>query len=214
MKNNILCMVAVWALMSCIPSPVQDRPNSGVRSDNFSIAPEGTWLPNCQDVASAATDGALVAHQLKAVFAEQEPTFTLSHDFLSQNCKQDEAAVALHKRIKGKIKLGEHSNLDDGRRARAVEIEVSSESYTPKSKVGLTYLRMVVSDKMSGQLAIDKETVIPKDHMPYSKLYGMLVVKKNARNAMHVYLDPRQKSTKDIVPHLNDSNLYFHHITK
>ena len=75
-------------------------------------------------------------------------------------------------------------------------------------------MKLIVSDKLSADLAVDKEYVLPKDQMPFSKLHGMLVVKKNARNAMHIYLDVKKHSSKDILPHLNDSNLYMHFITK
>ena len=214
MKNNILYLVAMWALLACVPAPVQDRPSGGTLSDNFTIAPEGTWLPNCQDIATTATGEHIAAHQLKAVFADKKPTFTLSHSFLSQKCKEDKPAVALLKQIKGNITLGEHTDLDDGRRARLVELEVISESYTPKAKVGLTYLKLIVSDKLSADLAVDKEYVVPKELRAFDKLHGMLVVKKNARNAMHIYLNVKKQSSKEVLPHLNDSNLYMHYITK
>ena len=215
MKNYILCMVAMIALAACVPAPVQDRgTSSGTHSNEFSIEPEGTWLPNCHDVSAGTTAGGVVAHQLQIVFAEKEPTFSLMHDFLGQSCKEDKSTVALRKHLKGKITFGQHSNLDDGRRVRAVQVEVSSESYKPETDAGLNYLRQIVSDEMGSKLSIGKEFVVPKDHMPYSKLHGMLVVKKTARNAMHVYLDPQQKSAENIVPHLDDSNLYVRHITK
>ena len=215
MKNYIFCMVAMVALAACVPAPVRHRgTSSGASSTEFSIEPEGTWLPNCQDVSGGTKAGGVVAHQLQIIFAEKEPTFSLMHDFLAQGCKEDKPAVALRQQLKGKIALGQHSNLDDGRRVRAVEVEVSSESYQPNTDVGLNYLRQIVSTEMGSQLGIGKEFVVPKDHMPYSKLHGMLVIKTTARNAMHVYLDPQQKSAKDIVPHLDDSNLYVRHITK
>ena len=214
MKNNILYLVAMWALLACVPAPVQDRPSGGTLSDDFTIAPEGTWLPNCLDVADGTKTQGLVAHQLQAVFASQEPTFTLSRSFLSQNCKENKPAVALYRQTQGKIVLGAHSDIDEDRRGRVVEVEVSSESYTPKSDIGLTYLKLVINNELHGQLAVDKEFVVPADHMPYSKLHGMLVVKKNVRNAMHIYLAPDKKDAKDILPHLNPSNLYMHYITK
>ncbi len=213
MKNYILCMVAMVTLAACVPAPVRDRDtSSGASSDKFSIEPEGTWLPNCQN--SSAVSGGLVAHQLQIVFAKEEPTFSLKHDFLSQSCKEDKPAVALSRYLKGSITFGEHSNLDNGWRTRTIEVEVSTEVYKPEADAGLNYLRQVVSAEVSSQLGIGKEFVLPKDHMPYGKLYGMLVVRKNTRNAMHVYLDPRQMSAKDIAPHLNDNNLYVRHITK
>ena len=216
MKNYILYVAAMVALAACVPAPVQNRGDNSSVSSNFSIDPEGTWLPNCQDVSTATGVGGLMSYQLKIVFAEKEPTFSLVHDFLTQNCKakDEERKVALSKYLKGKITLGQHTNLDDGRRARVVEVDVSTESYKPATDVGVKYLKQIVSTEMGAQVAIGKELVVPQEFMPYKKLHGMLVVKKNARNAMHVYLDPKQKNAKDIEPHLNDSNLYLRHITK
>ena len=212
MKNHILCMVAMVALAACVPAPQDRGPASEVRGNEFSIEPEGTWLPNCQD--SRATVSGVVAYQRRIVFAEEEPTFSLRDDFLSQSCKESKPAVVLRKYLKGKITLGEHSNLDDGRRVRAAEVEVSTESFKPETDAGLNYLKDIVSTEMASQLSIGKEFVIPKDHMQYGKLHGMLVIKKDARNAMHVYLDPQQKTAKSIVSQLDDSNLYVRHITK
>ena len=213
MKNHILCMVAMVALAACVPTSVQNRgPASDVRSNEFSIEPEGTWLPNCQKSQMAA--GGVAAYQRQIVFAAEEPTFILMDDFLGQGCDESKRTVILRKYLKGKLTWGEHSNLDDGRRVRAVEVEVSTESFKPETDAGLNYLREIVSDAMASQLGIGKEFVIPKDHMQYSKLHGMLVVKKDARNVMHVYFDLQQKTAKSIVPHLDDSNLYVRHITK
>ncbi len=213
MKNNILCMVAMWVLVSCVPVPVRDRPTSGVRSD-FSIEPEGTWLIRCLDVASSAAGKAIVAHQMKVVFAAEEPTFTLSHSFLSQGCTDDQPEVALHRQIQGRIKLGEHADIDDSRRGRAVEVEISRDSYTPKTRTGLDYLRERLDDGVGSSPAVGEEMVIPENIRPYNKLYGTLAVAKAVRNAMHVYLGPQRKNIEDIVPHLNASNLYVRHITK
>lgn len=212
MKNYILCMVAMVALAACVPAPVQDRgPSSGTRSGDFSIEPEGVWMPNCQN--SGTTSGGVLAHQKKIVFSEKEPTFSLVHDFLDQICKKDKPTVVLRRHLNGKLVFGQHSNLDDGRRARVVEVEVSADSYTPKTDAGLKYLQQIVSTEVGSKLAIGKEFVVPKDYTP-SKLYGMLVVKKNMRNAMHVYLVPQQRTAKDIAQHLDDSNLYVRHTTK
>lgn len=213
MKNHILCMVAMVALAACVPAPVQNKgPASDVRSNEFSIEPEGTWLPNCQKSLMAASE--VAAYQRQIVFAAKEPTFSLIDDFLGQGCDESKRTVVLRKYLKGKLTWGKHSNLDDGRRVRAVEVEVSTESFKPETEAGLKYLREIVSDAMATQLGIGKEFVLPKDHMSYSKLHGMLVVKKGARNVMHVYLDPQPKTAKGIVPHLDDSNLYVRHITK
>ena len=91
MKNNILYLVAMWALMACVPAPVQDRPSGSTLSDSFTIAPEGTWIPNCQDIATTATGGSIAAHQLRAIFAAKKPTFTLSRSFLSQKMRGRQA---------------------------------------------------------------------------------------------------------------------------
>lgn len=210
MKNNIFCIAMALAVVSCLPSTLH-RDRAGTRSNEFSIEPKGTWVPSCQDVAAG---GALVAHQMRIVFGEQEPSFVLTHDFLSQVCKEDKPKVALHKQLKGKITLKDHSNLDDGRRARAVEVAVDSESYTPKSDDGLKYFRQMLSTEMGKQAAIDKELTIPTDHMRFDKLYGFLVVNKSGRNAIHVYLDPAQKNLNDIKDKLNETNLYVRHTTK
>ena len=212
MKNYILCMVAMVALAACVPAPQGRGPASDVRSNEFSIEPEATWVANCQKSPIAASG--VVAYKRKIVFAPEEQTFSLMDDFLGQGCEESKPTVVLRKYLKGKLTLGEHSNLDDGRRVRAVEVEVSTESFKPETDVGLSYLREIVSDDKASQLGIGKEFVIPKDHMQYSKLHGMLVVKKDTRNLMHVYIDPQQKTAKAIVPHLGDSNLYVRHITK
>ena len=199
-------------VVSCLPSTLdRDRGEYGARSNEFSIDPKGTWVPSCQDVSAG---GALVAYQMRIIFGEKEPSFALIRDFLSQACKEDKPKVALHKQLKGKITLKDHSNLDDGRRARAVEVAVDSESYTPKSEDGLKYFRQMISDEMGKQAAIGKEMTIPTDHMRFTKLYGFLVVNKIGRNAIHVYLDPSQKNLKDIENRLNDTNLYVRHIVK
>ena len=218
MKSNIFCVVTMSVLVSCLPSAPRDGTNyGGTRSDEFDIQPEGTWLSSCRDIGDSSSaaqgQGLPVAQQMKVIFAEKEPSFTLEQTLLSQNCKEDKPAVALQMHIKGKISYGKHTALDDSRRARAVEVEVSSVSHTPKSETGLSYLKAIVNDELGNKASIGKETVMPSDLTP-KKLYGILAVKKNVRNAMHVYLHNEQQSAQKIAAHLDNSNLYVHYLVK
>lgn len=214
MKNNIVCLVIVLAAVSCVPSPGGYQ---GQSEGSFSIAPKGVWLPNCLDVDmfTSKKHGVITGYQKKILFSEEEPTFRLRHDFLSESCKKSKPKVALVMRLDGKITLGEHSDLAGGGHARAVEVEISSETHIPKSEVGLEFFKMMADADMAADAAIDKAVQTPKDKLRFTKLYGFLVVKKNLRNAMHVYLDTQQKSVKDLKKtDLIDSNLYMQYIVK
>lgn len=211
MKNVIGCLILLLS-MSCIP--IEDKGDmSGYapKGDEFEVKPEGKWVSACHNnhgLFKSKGTGVLEALRQRVIFSDEEPTFSLTIDYLSHACKNTSPTVAATGYINGKITWGGYVDLDSKMRSRRVDIEVSREYYIAKTDVGLEYVSSTREIKSGAGL--DQELSVDKR---FTSLHGIMAILKDKRNNMHIYLgvdkDFKNEDVKLVV-----GNLYVQNIRK